>query len=50
MCGGIVGFLGNQDAVPIVMECLKLVEYRGYDSAGIGCRSTDDLKSAATPC
>jgi len=49
MCG-IVGFFGNQDVVPIVMEGLKLVEYRGYNSARVGCCSTKDLKSAAAPC
>jgi glucosamine--fructose-6-phosphate aminotransferase (isomerizing) len=34
MCG-IVGYLGNQDASPIIINGLKKLEYRGYDSAGI---------------
>ena len=34
MCG-IVGFTGTQDAAPILLDGLKKLEYRGYDSAGI---------------
>jgi glucosamine--fructose-6-phosphate aminotransferase (isomerizing) len=34
MCG-IVGFIGNQDAYPILVKGLKRLEYRGYDSAGV---------------
>lgn len=34
MCG-IVGFTGNQNAAPILLDGLKKLEYRGYDSAGI---------------
>ncbi|MGH7456703.1 MAG: glutamine--fructose-6-phosphate transaminase (isomerizing), partial [bacterium] len=34
MCG-IVGYLGQKPIVPVLMEGLKRLEYRGYDSAGI---------------
>jgi len=34
MCG-IIGYCGRKSAVPIVIEALKCLEYRGYDSAGI---------------
>jgi len=34
MCG-IIGYVGNEDAVSITVEGLKKLEYRGYDSAGI---------------
>lgn len=34
MCG-IVGFIGQRDATPIILNGLKRLEYRGYDSAGI---------------
>lgn len=34
MCG-IIGYVGSEDAVPIILDGLKKLEYRGYDSAGI---------------
>ena len=34
MCG-IVGYVGPQDSVPILLEGLRRLEYRGYDSAGV---------------
>lgn len=37
MCG-IVGFTGNHEAAPILLDGLSKLEYRGYDSAGIAVR------------
>ena len=34
MCG-IIGYLGPQEAMPIILDGLKRLEYRGYDSAGL---------------
>jgi glutamine---fructose-6-phosphate transaminase (isomerizing) len=43
MCG-IVGYVGPQDAAPILLEGLGRLEYRGYDSAGIALRGRTGLK------
>ncbi len=34
MCG-IIGYIGKEPAVPILIEGLKKLEYRGYDSSGV---------------
>ena len=45
MCG-IMGYLGPQEAAPILIDGLRRLEYRGYDSAGIAVHDGDDLAVA----
>ena len=40
MCG-IVGYVGTQEAAPILLDGLRRLEYRGYDSAGIAVLGDD---------
>ena len=42
MCG-IVGYIGEKEATPVLINALKKLEYRGYDSAGIAVFDGDDI-------
>ena len=41
MCG-IVGYVGHEQAAPIILDGLAKLEYRGYDSAGLAVRDADN--------
>src|SRR5690606_4188642 len=47
MCG-IVGYIGQKDAFPIILKGLKRLEYRGYDSAGIAIYNGSEIEVSKT--
>ncbi len=48
MCG-IVGIAGTRDVAPIILEALKRLEYRGYDSAGIATLEGGEIARRRSP-
>ena len=47
MCG-IVGYFGKNDGAPVVIDGLKRLEYRGYDSWGIAAKTMSSPFAKAT--
>ncbi len=43
MCG-IVGYIGKRNTADVLIDCLKKLEYRGYDSSGIALLGKDDVQ------
>ena len=48
MCG-IVGYVGTQQAAPLLLEGLTRLEHRGYDSAGLALLGSTGIKVAKRP-
>jgi len=48
MCG-IVGYVGKKRVVPVILDGLRRLEYRGYDSAGIAVAGTATACRFAAP-
>ncbi len=48
MCG-IVGIAGTQEVAPVILEALRRLEYRGYDSAGIATLVGGQIERRRSP-
>ena len=48
MCG-IVGYIGKQNSLPILLDGLRRLEYRGYDSAGVAVLDNNNIRIIKTP-
>ena len=44
MCG-IIGYIGKHGATPLLLEGLKRMEYRGYDSAGVAVMNGNGVET-----
>ena len=49
MCG-IIGYTGSEDVREVLLDALELLEYRGYDSAGIALRDAESGKTEVRKC
>lgn len=49
MCG-IIGYTGSEDVREVLLDALELLEYRGYDSAGIALRDEESGKTEVRKC
>ncbi len=44
-----MGYIGNKDSLPVLLEGLRRLEYRGYDSAGVALLENAKIHIVKTP-